>query len=473
MRDGGKEVTEYSILPDQSLLKKVGATSFTVAEAAVELVANSIDARPEEQPLEIEVHVTPEQIRVIDDASGMDQDVLATAVTLGAQLEDADEERKGMYGLGLKTACASLGDYWAVHTRPIEEEREHVVGFDLTEWKQGAGGEESDWTVSIESRDPDPGGPLGERDHGTAVIIRRLREDNPLPGPVLAKLGAAYKPHLEQGDEIRVNGEQAHPPSYNLIEGKKFEVDEKCGDHRITGWVGLDKQTHNDEFFGLNLYRKGQLLAPWDKSWFKPHLMTSRIVGEVDLDFVPPNFYKKDFERQSEEWRDASKVMKEFMKPVASASRDASRDRKDKMKGAKAVKKLERTIGEDEGADDDQGEGEEEDSTGYLPSMPDDDVEIKSDTLKIREQVISLSYVLEDLEDERVPWDYLFDGSAKELQAVINTGSRIFEETDDHEFLGILALADCVVQFLENDFDYDSSKARELRNRWLYANVSK
>jgi hypothetical protein len=41
----------------------------------------------------------------------------------------------------------------------------------------------------------------------------------------------------------------------------------------------------------------------WNKDWFKVHLMTSRIIGEVHLDFVQANFHKQGFEKTTPEWK--------------------------------------------------------------------------------------------------------------------------------------------------------------------------
>jgi hypothetical protein len=39
------KIEEFDISPDPTLMEDIGATSFSVADAIVELVANSVDAR--------------------------------------------------------------------------------------------------------------------------------------------------------------------------------------------------------------------------------------------------------------------------------------------------------------------------------------------------------------------------------------------------------------------------------------------
>lgn len=478
------EKHKFSISPDPTLMEDIGAASFTVAEAIVELVANSMDAKVEGSPIEVDIFIDPEEIRVLDDARGMEQDVLAQAVRLGVKMDhegDSSDGRKGMFGLGMKTACASLGQRWSVTTRPIEGDKEYFVEFDLREWTGRAGDPDFEWSIEIEEREPDEDGVLGRRDHGTAIVVKELRDYNPLAGPVLEKLGRAYKGHLEGDDTIKVNGDTARPPEYDFIEGSKVEIDTTCGDddeYQIYGWVALDKKTHNDDYFGLNLYRKGQLIEAWNKDWFKVHLMTSRIIGEIHLDFVPPNFYKRGFERQSDEWKLAKEEMKEVLEPVVKASREASRG-KEKNKFRKAARGLQKAMGNTdavpEGDDDDETDGGEGQTKGGEERDDDDDddedVQVEEKTIVVDGIDIQLSYEMAEVPDEQLPWDYIYDDTTDELQAILNTGSRLLAESTDHETLGILALADCIASFLTDEMNYEPAEARRIRNRWLYQRI--
>ncbi|KAB1184767.1 hypothetical protein GJR98_16990 [Haloferax sp. MBLA0077] len=472
-----------SINPDPSLMEDIGAASFTVAEAIVELVANSMDAQVEGTDIEVDIYIDSSEIRVVDNAKGMNGDVLAQAVRLGVKMDKIGKvsaSRKGMFGLGMKTACASLGRRWSVTTRPVGEGTEYFVEFNLEEWTDRAGDSDFKWEIEIEEREPDEDGVLGVREHGTAIVVQELRDYNPLAGPVLDKLGRAYKGHIEDGDVIKVNGNRARPPEYDFIEGSKQEFNIPCGDdeeHRIYGWVALDKQTHNDDIFGLNLYRENQLVEPWNKDFFKAHLMTSRIIGEVHLDFVPPNFYKRGFERQSDEWKEARETMEEFLEPVVKASREASRG-KDPKKFRKAARGLQKALGGgSEVADPDGGEeGEDEDTSGGGTGDDDGDsthdedelVQVDASTLSIDGKRIRLSYEMAGIPDERLPWDYIYDEATGELQAILNTNSRLLDKSEDHEIVGTLALADCIASFLTDEIGYESSDARRYRNMWLY-----
>lgn len=217
-----KQEKSVEIVPDTRLMEDIGATSFTVPEAIVELVANSFDARIGDDKLIIRITLSPERISVIDDACGMDVASLSEAIRLSVNMEKLkgkSDVRKGMFGLGMKTACASLGRVWSITTRPDGGKEEHSVEFDLREWSKRSGSKNPEWKAVIKSRNPDPKGPLGSSKHGTAIVITELRDKNPMPGAVLERVGRAFKPHIESGDIIYIGKDKAVPPPYNLIGG--------------------------------------------------------------------------------------------------------------------------------------------------------------------------------------------------------------------------------------------------------------
>jgi hypothetical protein len=472
------KVKRVEISPDPTLMEDIGAASFTVADAIVELIANSMDARIDESPVEIEVSISPNEIAVVDDGEGMEEDILAEAVRLGVKMDQvrkSTKARKGMYGLGLKTAAASLGRYWAVHTRPRNGKNEFRVEFDLEEWRRQSGNKNFKWEILIEQRSPDRTSPLGSRKHGTAIVARKLRDRNAMTGSVLAKLGHAYRPHLNQGDVITVNGERALAKEFTFIEDSKHEIDLDMGDgNRITGWVALDNQTHNDNTYGINLYRQNQLIESWNKDWFKAHLMTSRIIGEVHLDFVDVEYTKQGFEKTTVAWKAASAAMTDFLNPVVRASREMSRGKKDNTRVARAVDGLNRamgataTIGElTGGTPTDESNGGMEDSVHG--QSPNEEIEVEAQTIVIDGTKVHLSFIVEDLQSEHTPWDYMYDDQSHEFQAVVNSNALLFRKVKDEAFLGMLALADTVAAWLTSDRGFDSRKARLIRDKWLHA----
>ena len=486
LRGAAVESTPYDITPDPTLLEDIGSASFTVPEAIVELVANTIDARVDEDKLHIEIVLDDDSVSVIDDGVGMTEDVLANAVRLsvkGAAEQPKGRARKGMYGLGLKTACASMGRHWSVITRPLGEDREYRVEFDLASWTSRVGDRSFRWEVPITRSASDRTGPLGQRKHGTAVVVRKLRQSRALPGAVQAQLAVAYKPHLEQGDDIRVNGEPVLAGAFDFIEGSRhtFDLDvgpdEKGKDRRIRGWVALDKKTHNDGNFGFNLYRQDQCIETWNKEWFPAHLMTSRIIGEAHLDFVKPNFHKKGFAKESAEWKLARSEMTEYLKPTVKASRTMAIGRHDAGRFARALEGLNRARGAS-GAVGPLGDGGIGTAVADPPLDParggadDTGVGVTAGALRLGDGEVQLVVTVDSFESEETPWDYIYDGKVRELQAVLNSNSRLFKRVKDEQFLGMLALADCVSSFLTTEKSFSPQSARDIRNRWLFEAVS-
>jgi hypothetical protein len=289
-----------------------------------------------------------------------------------------------------------------------------------------------------------------------------------MAGSVLMKLGQAYKPNLEGGDRIFVNGEAVTSPAFDYFPDSRQDVKVPIeGGRLITGWVALDKKTHNDDFFGLNLYRQGQLIEPWSKAWFRAHLMTSRIIGEVHLDFVPTNYFKRGFETQSHEWKLASEAMREYLRPLVRASGDMARNKKDAGRFTRAIEGLNKAAGKVGTIDFGDVAN---DGAGGAPT-PAAEVEVTPDTLTLPGGSVRLVHDVGDLSSDLVPWDYVFDEESSELQAVLNTASRLYEEVQDQGFLGILALADCVAAFLVDRKGYSPKQARDIRDRWIYAAV--
>ena len=290
-----------------------------------------------------------------------------------------------------------------------------------------------------------------------------------MAGPVLAALGSAYKPHLLRGDEITVNGDPASVPDYAFVEGSRHEINLQLGadaEYRITGWVALDKQTHNRGDYGFNLYRQEQLVEAWNEDWFPPHLMTSRIIGEANLDFVDVNFNKKGFQTQTVEWKLAKEAMREYLKPIVRASRDVSRGRNDRGKFARAVEGLNAAmnraplLGESPSVD--------EPATTSEAGEGVTDIMVQPKILHLSGEEIHLSYIVDELISERTPWDYLYAPETNELQTILNANSRLYALVRDEKFLGTLAIADCVTRFLVDQRAFSANEAREIRDRWMY-----
>src|SRR5579863_2051079 len=129
-----------SILPDRSLMPKIGQTGYSVSQAISELVDNSIDARVEGQLLTVEVRIRPEPglVEVSDDGAGMDEEQAANSIRLA---HSSKRDKLGEFGLGLKTAATSLGKKFEIVTKPLGSSEEFFLEYDEEKWL-----EIGDWT---------------------------------------------------------------------------------------------------------------------------------------------------------------------------------------------------------------------------------------------------------------------------------------------------------------------------------------
>ena len=128
---------KFDITPDIRLLVDIGEANYEVPQAISELIANSMDARYLDEKVKIEVFIDDNEISIIDNGIGMTENILAEALRLAAQMDTVTgntKARKGMYGLGLKAACASLGKHWNIVTRPEGDTNQYSVEIDLVDW---------------------------------------------------------------------------------------------------------------------------------------------------------------------------------------------------------------------------------------------------------------------------------------------------------------------------------------------------
>ena len=491
--------------PSPRLMETIGATNQKPAEAIGELVANSFDARIDNERIKIVVDLRDNKIAVIDNGKGMTADILEKAVCIGEDMSrymERGEGAKGHFGMGFKTSCSTLGKYYEIFTRPCSEDKEYHVGFDISDYSKRPSGSDA-WDIVIEDNAPSDKSPLGNMDHGTAFVISKLKDKNLIVSAVLNYLGEAFKGHLQTGDSIFIidahNTYPAVPKTYDFIKGTKIDIDEVFGPndkYHITGWMALDTQLHNDGLYGFNIYRYGQLVEKWDKSWFKAHLMTSRIIGEVDMDFLDATFYKQGVQ-QSEDWMLVAQHMKDYLKGIVAASRNVSKQGNinkpavlrrivEDLNAYYHVEAPEIEEGTGSGID---GDGEysgtnsrsEHDSGKKRKSAEDGGVNerikavVKEQTLVLDEEgEIEITYLEKDGRlNNSAPFDYIFSESESEedgpseLQVLMFKNHPLWEKKVDDEVKKILATSDAIYRMLVEKLDFETSEALKIRNEWV------
>lgn len=306
---------KVDITPDRSLIRKLGASGYRIFQAIGELTDNSIDARILDKKLDLHIKLAyaDKTISVIDNAKGMDKDTLKNALTLAKS--DKTKDDLGRFGLGLKTACSSLGQKFTIITRPIGSKKEFVATYDEAKWinsneSKSKKPKDTRWKILIEER------PSVEiQDTGTIVKIEKLRVKlYPTQTNKAAEyFGKRYAPLIEKKmASIHINSRLCSPITPKLKQKEDFKLTLSKG--TISGWIGLKSVASIVGDYGFNLYNNGRLVSFNDKSFFPQHPSVARVVGDLNLDYVPTNFTKTEFLKDSPEYLEAKRFLPESEK---------------------------------------------------------------------------------------------------------------------------------------------------------------
>lgn len=473
----------FDVTPDRRLLVDIGAANYTVPQAIAELVANCMDAKIYDdadiaQPIEITIQCDTDQVSVVDNGHGMDRNILGEAMRLSAIMDEVTQNkraRKGMYGLGMKAACASLGLLWQITSRPAGDDYEYSVQIDLEDWLKNLA--RTDWKIAVEKRKHNPEtSPLGDFSHGTSIVVKNLRDTFTMPAAITELLGMAYKPHLESGDTMFVNGFQVQPKQFDLVEGSRIEINVPVGDNFVTGWVGLDKKFHNDGSYGMNIYREKQLVDAWNKDFIRAHLMSSRVVGEIELPFINANFHKNGLNKGTEDWKIVKTILQEHLKPAVKASGAMAINKKDPMREARAIAGLQNAMGaisSNQPKIEIKVGGDLGNRTQCEPPAIPEPVAVGTITsITFDKTSYKLSTRFESLSDPVTPWDYIFDDPTKDLQVIINTESRVYKYSEDLDLVCLFAISEVLIGFMMKYHSYTYEKSKEIRDNWLNSSMA-
>lgn len=479
--------------PSPRLMETIGATNQKPAEAIGELVANSFDARCDDEKLEIVVDMRNEKIAVIDNGKGMTDSVLEKAVCIAEDMSkylERGEGAKGHFGMGFKTSCSTLGKYYEIYSRPINQNIEYHVGFDINDYSTRPT-DANAWDIEIEEYEPSSKSPLGNLEHGTAFVIDSLKDKNITVSAVLNYLGEAFKGHLQTGDKIKVIDKldtyEAIPKKYHFINHSKIEIDETFGPnnkYHITGWMALDTQTHNDGLYGFNIYRHNQLVEKWDKSWFRAHLMTSRIIGEVNMDFLEATFYKQGVQ-QSKDWEIVTMHMKELIKPLSSASYNVSK--KGNINKPEVLRSIVKRLNEEydetfEKSDFEENTVSKKDNQERESTSINENIKaiVKEQSLLLEDEAeIEITYLEKESGNSiQEPFDYIFseamdEDEHSELQVIVFKNHPLWISKNDGDIRKILATYDAIYRMLVEKMGKEANEALKIRNEWLAHRIEK
>src|SRR3989338_2096233 len=185
------QTKEINILPDRSLMPKIGQTGYSVSQAVSELVDNSIDAREDGKALTVEISLDADKgvLEVSDDGVGMDEQTAANSIKLA---HSSKKNKLGEFGLGMKTAATSLGKTFRVTTTQKGSDEEYILEYDEEKWLASGGWMKKE--MKIKSG-------VDKNRSGTTVRISNLRFNiyANLPGNVRKDLSERFAPFIENG----------------------------------------------------------------------------------------------------------------------------------------------------------------------------------------------------------------------------------------------------------------------------------
>lgn len=304
-------MSEYvDITPHVSLLAKSGQAGHSVAEAVSELVDNSIDARVGKSKLHVSVtyDVRAKRIEVEDDGSGMSRSSLARALVLALSSKSGD--KIGRYGLGMKTACTSLGRRFTITSARAEDFYESVAEYDEDSFMKSG-----EWKLPVRKRKK-------SNEHGTLISIDSDRVYHGLAQSLIRNLGWTFR-HFIADDvlELRVNGQVVEAPHHQIDPASVLLLSGVVAGKEIRGWAGLLTVSSQRGWYGFDLIRHRRVIRRHEKIGFQAHPQTARVVGELHLDGFETNNLKTDFIRETDDWRELEVWLSKAIEPVLAASR--------------------------------------------------------------------------------------------------------------------------------------------------------
>ena len=521
-----KSSESIDITPDPSVMEDIGSASYTLYQAINELLANTFDARCKDSkggpvPIRVDINIVPGvSVQISDTASGMRKQTLAKALTLGFKMDriQAARSRKGMYGLGMKTAAASIGRVWEIWTRHIDDDKDYYARFDLEEFKTRWTKDRKDlWSLALETHDRAEETPLGDRKSGTVIRITQVRDENPDIGVIEGHVGASYRVELRNfKDSIFIDGRLIDIADPSIIDGTSrdidFEVEVHGKKHRVKGWWGRLPKYNNDGEYGFDLYRHGQLISSNLKEpLFLAHNTLSNFYATLELPFINANYHKKGFDYGSVEWKALEAKMRDvIMPPILSEVRKwKAKDLKNNQQGGGATNGARAAVGTGPtqgvgvgstsgssvtaGNGSSQGAGNNNGAQVVAGTGPAPVTKGGSDNPKPVEgpgstkpggfiaqgaldwKIIQfkeldpflLTFELIPMNSEITPWSYVPPAGDRTLLVKINVDSILYKKSQDSNSFAMFAVADCVGQYLIEVCKQDPKQVRTVRNEWL------
>ncbi len=333
---------------DWSVFKKLGAANLRPQDALNELIANSIDSWIEKfsnsnrPKLKIEISYDRDggSVLIKDNAFGLSMNELKNTTTLGKSDKDKSDERlMGTFGFGLTVATSSMGGHYEMYS--LKKGTNNKVSKIIFPTNKLA--VENTKTRPTSDTVAKSRTPLADLNHGTAVLVSKLKKELPGLAALNKHFGYSWKYFLSDKNEF------GKAIEIKIIEGEREKIVEPLGieefvekgsivdikipvewknneepDAYITGKIGWAKTggTKDSTSGGINIYRKGQLIRLLDKStddeemWYRWHPTVSRFYAEINVDFISSNPEKDYLDTTTIEFQKAQEAFQQQMTPA-------------------------------------------------------------------------------------------------------------------------------------------------------------
>lgn len=293
----------YNITPDTKIFTNLGATGEAAYKAIAELIDNSLDARIAGQPVRVDVLVQNkgklvQSIIVRDTAAGMDDLQIASAFTIARSQKTGS--KIGRFGMGLKTAIASLGSNWSISSTPVGTVTQYSAKQSLADFVR-----KNRWSLDVLTHKSSK--PVS---HGTSVEITGCGNLNStvLLEDLTNKLPELFRHFLLSNElHLYVNETQLKGQVVDVMEKGYIEFKTEIQGKEVHGWLGL-RENQSPEY-GFNMIRSNRVVERNLKVGFPADPLYGRFVAEVYLNDFNTNHHKTAFVKTDTAWAELEKYL--------------------------------------------------------------------------------------------------------------------------------------------------------------------
>ncbi len=320
---------EVDVSPAMEIYTLLQSLPYTIESALSEFIDNSLqsfmDNRShieeccgEEANLTVTVNIdsTENNITIEDNANGISQDQFQKAMHLGLKPSESHSDSSlSAHGVGMKSSAIWLSHEWTIETSSLGKDERLTTAFDLRGLLRDGRS-----TITVDRENEEKNKHYTKisilntlrretEDYYRDIVLPRLQETF-IKFPML-KINIIYDQVKLNTDKIylqnptplhypKVN-KDAEPIDDNSITWRK-DIKLQWGNHWVEGYVML-METGSYKQPGLRLLRNDRVIRGTENEPNKPSaiLNTSnkfaaqRIYGELNLNTVPTNFLKTDF----------------------------------------------------------------------------------------------------------------------------------------------------------------------------------